>query len=66
MASPIIAKQQNIIINFIFLTVKHKPCPVTNEIQSFELIFSYFKLTIVLAIPNSKIGIVKIQIIKKE
>ena len=37
--------------------VKHKSCPVTNEIQSVGLSVSYFKLTIVLIIPKVNTGI---------
>jgi len=37
--------------------VKHKSSPVTNEMQLVGLLVSYFKLTIVLIIPNAKTGI---------
>lgn len=55
-----IVKIQDTIMNFIILIVKHKFCPDIKEIQSSRFSVSYFKLTIVLIIPKTKIGIIKI------
>lgn len=55
---------QNVITTFIIDTEIHKSRPVTNEIQSPGLFVSYFILTIVLIIPNSRIRMVKIAIVK--
>lgn len=56
----IVAKQA-IKIPFNTWIDKHKLSPVTNEMQSVELLVSYFRLTIVLIIPNVKTGIPKIE-----
>ena len=44
---------------FSTFIVKYKSCPITNEIQSVKFSVSYFKLTILLIIPNRKRGIPK-------
>lgn len=62
--SPIITRIQQTIKHPIILIIKHKFCPDTNEIQSFKFSVSYCKLTIVLIIPKTKIGIIKIVKIK--
>jgi len=53
--------QPHINVNILNLEIaEHKFAPEIVEMQSLELFVSYFKLTIVLIIPNAKIRIPRI------